>query len=129
MADHREAADQLKEIKEEITELLANARGALEGIGGMIEQRAEAYWLAHIEAALEADFSMGSMQDTIDEIETELAEEEAQEEKDQAEAIRPGAGCDKNCPGCGMTSSPDPAICPPEVFKDWTEAELEAARN
>lgn len=31
------------------------------------------------------------------------------------------AHCIKNCPGCGMTFSPDPSICPLPVFDGWRE--------
>lgn len=29
------------------------------------------------------------------------------------------AHCKEDCPGCGMTFSPDPASCPLEVFIGW----------
>ena len=30
------------------------------------------------------------------------------------------AHCEDNCPGCGMTFSPDPSLCPLKVFVGWS---------
>ena len=27
--------------------------------------------------------------------------------------------CPKDCPGCGQTFSPNPEVCPVEVFSNW----------
>lgn len=64
-----EAIDRLNEIKDEIAELIAEARVLLRGTPEA--HRAEAYWLAHIRCALDSDHgylggSMVTMQDTID---------------------------------------------------------------
>ena len=33
------------------------------------------------------------------------------------ETTRIHGACEKNCPGCCMTFSPDPEFCPAEVFE------------
>lgn len=66
--DDYATADRLEEIKAEFLELLEEATGLLRGTGE--EERAKAYWLAHIRCALDDDHgylggSMCTMQDTI----------------------------------------------------------------
>jgi len=56
--------ESLSEIKEQIAELVAQARRLLRGTTEY--ERADAYWLAHIEGALDGHGSIVTMQDTID---------------------------------------------------------------
>lgn len=71
-ADYSEAIDRLLEIRDEIKELIHEARGLLPR-DSMIERRAESYWIGHILTALDDDSgycgrSMCSLQDSIDEL-------------------------------------------------------------
>jgi hypothetical protein len=70
-----ETRDTLEEIRDQMDDLMARAEETLRaarGELGVIFRRAEVYWLAHINAALESgEGSMCSMEDTINEI-TEL---------------------------------------------------------
>ena len=68
------AADDLREIKEQMRELLDQAKAILGDAPQITRQRAEAYWMAHIRCALDDDheFAGGSMvtlQDSINELE------------------------------------------------------------
>ena len=64
-----ETIDRLSEIKDEIADLVAEARNLLRDTPEA--DRAKAYWLAHIRCALDNDHaylgnSLVAMQDTID---------------------------------------------------------------
>lgn len=77
--ERAETAERLSEIKQEIKDLLAEARAALEGIGAY--DRAHSYWLAHIACALDDDHmyvarNMVTMQSTIDELLNDEADNE-----------------------------------------------------
>lgn len=78
-----EVRDTLEEIRDQIEELLSKAEEtirAARGELGVIARRAELYWLAHIDAALESGpGSMCSMEDTINEI-SELVDGSAGDE-------------------------------------------------
>ncbi len=50
--DHTEIADDLEAIQAEMLDCLARAKDLLCGTG-IIQDRAEAYWLSHIEHALQ----------------------------------------------------------------------------
>jgi hypothetical protein len=67
-----ETRDTLEEIRHQIDELMCRAEETLRaarGELGVICRRAEVYWLAHINAALESgQGSMCSMEDTINQI-------------------------------------------------------------
>jgi len=68
-----EIAEELGHIKDQIKDLLEEARYIVEHVGGQIEARATSYWLPHIAMALDSDHgylggSMATMQSTIDEI-------------------------------------------------------------
>ena len=77
--ERAEAIDRLREIQEEIEELLGEAKRCIRAAGGTKTQtmiRAEAYWIAHIIGALRNDHgylggSMATMQDTIEELESD----------------------------------------------------------
>jgi hypothetical protein len=60
-------AEELGEIKNEFEGLLEQVKGLLRGTG-MIGRRAEVYWIAHIEGALEGRGSMVTMEETINEL-------------------------------------------------------------
>lgn len=71
--------ERLAEIKDEMLELLEEAKGILREVGGVIAARAEAYWLPHIRTALDREYSylgssMTTMQDTVNELENAVAE-------------------------------------------------------
>jgi len=68
----QDCVDALMEIKSKILELIGESREIVRGVGGVIGERAEAYWISHIEDAIESEFSMGSMEDTIQEIKESL---------------------------------------------------------
>lgn len=68
-----EISGRLEEIREEMHDLLGEAKSLLREVGGMTEQRARAYWIAHIETALDEEndylcHSMCTMQSTIEEL-------------------------------------------------------------
>ena len=74
-ATRDEVIDQLREIQEQILELIDNAKGLLKA-GGYdgARMRAEAYWIPHVITAISNDHgylggSMTTLQDTIEEIE------------------------------------------------------------
>ncbi len=74
-----EAIERLTEIKEQMLELLEEAKDLLPE--GMTKERAKCYWYAHIKTAIlkEHEFLGGSLvtlEDTINEIEKESEEEE-----------------------------------------------------
>ncbi|MFZ5615540.1 MAG: hypothetical protein ACOY4L_12085 [Pseudomonadota bacterium] len=77
----QEIIDELREIQMQMLEGLGQAKTLIKQIGReMTLQRAEAYWLAHIQIALTNDHgylgnSMCSMEDTIAEIENAMNEE------------------------------------------------------
>jgi hypothetical protein len=82
----RQRADDLAEIQAEMIDLLDRARTLLRGTG-MAKERAEAYWLAHVEMALSDDHgylggSTVTMADTIRELRGEDEEGEDDEEDD-----------------------------------------------
>lgn len=75
-----EVASDLREVQQQMQDLVDQARRVLRRVGGTIHHRAEAYWLAHITTALSNDHgylggSMQTLEDTIDEIE-ELANDD-----------------------------------------------------
>jgi len=75
-----ERAERLSEIKEQMLELLRAARGIVRGTSE--EDRAGAYWLAHLRVALDSDHSylggsMCTMQETIEALEAADEEEVA----------------------------------------------------
>ena len=68
------AADELREIKEQMLELLSDAQTVLREAPEIVKARAEAYWRAHIRCAIDNEHgylgrSMVTLQDTIDELE------------------------------------------------------------
>ena len=70
--DHNDA-HRLSEIKDQIKELMEEARSILEQGNERVWFRAKSYWYAHIITALDKDHmylggSMTTMQDTIDEL-------------------------------------------------------------
>jgi hypothetical protein len=82
----RQRADDLAEIQAEMIDLLDRARTLLRGTG-MAKERAEAYWLVHVETALSDDHgylggSTVTMADTIQELRGEDEEGEDGEEDD-----------------------------------------------
>lgn len=73
-------ADRLNEIREEIEDLLGEAEDITHSVGGLIQSRAESYWLAHIRIALSENHrylggSICSMESTAREIEECIGEE------------------------------------------------------
>ena len=81
-----EDLERLAEIKDEIEELLDEARGIIRSGDEGAYERALVYWLAHIRTALDNDHeylggSMVTMQDTIDELSG--ADDEAETEDDE----------------------------------------------
>ena len=75
-----ELAEELKEIQRQINELREQADGLLRELGGVTEQRARAYWFAQLAMLTGDDHGyLGnaghSMQNTIDEIDTDGEEE------------------------------------------------------
>jgi hypothetical protein len=78
------AVEKLETIQGWMMELLEEARKILKKeVGGMAYERADAYWLAHVETALKKETrylggSMVTMDDTIEEV-REVAEEKAEE--------------------------------------------------
>jgi hypothetical protein len=82
----RQRADELAEIQAEMVDLLDRARALLRGTG-MVKERAEAYWLAHVETALSDDHdylggSMVTMADTIQELRGE-DDDDGEEDEDR----------------------------------------------
>ena len=77
-----EALDRLKEIRDEMLELLDEADRILRhDFGGLIYDRAKSYWLAHVKMALTKEHgylgsSMCDFEDTISEIEEDGLEED-----------------------------------------------------
>jgi len=75
MTDKYDAIERLGEIKDEIKELVREARSIIREHGDdRTENRAERCWIAHIVTALDDDHpylmgSMYSLQDTIEELE------------------------------------------------------------
>jgi len=70
-SENEEIAEQLYQIKEEIKDLMDNARNLLRGTDA--EDSAESYWIPHIFMALDDEHdwlggSMHSLQDSIDEL-------------------------------------------------------------
>jgi len=70
-----DAISELSEIKEEILELLGNAREVVKGTSEA--SRAHAYWIAHIRMALDDDHewlggSMCTLQGSIDSLQEEV---------------------------------------------------------
>jgi hypothetical protein len=68
-----EDIERLREIQEEISNLVSEARTILRKYGGVTQTRAESYWVPHIMAALykETEWlggSMFTMEDTINEL-------------------------------------------------------------
>ena len=81
-----EIAERLAEIKHEVKELMDEAGDLLQGTG-IIKQRAEAYWLAHILCALDNDHRWMSretctMQSAVDELEA-IAEDVPDDDDDE----------------------------------------------
>jgi len=79
-----EAADRIREIADEIRELLAEAMD-IAGGDDMVYARARSYWYPHILIALGGDHgylggSMCSMEDTANELEEEDEEDEEEED-------------------------------------------------
>jgi len=77
--DKTEITERLTEIKEQMLELLDEAKNIIPE--GMAKERAKCYWYAHIKTALlkEHEYLGGSlvtMDDTINEISEEESEEE-----------------------------------------------------
>ena len=78
-----ESLDRLKEIRDEMLELLDEADRILRrDFGGLIYERAKSYWLAHVKMALTKDHgylggSMVDFEDTLKEIEEDGVEEDA----------------------------------------------------
>ena len=74
-----EAIERLTEIKEQMLELLEEAKDLLPE--GMTKERAKCYWYAHIKTAIlkEHDFLGGSMV-TVDDTISELGEDSEEEE-------------------------------------------------
>ena len=77
--DKTEITERLTEIKEQMLELLDEAKDIIPE--GMAKERAKCYWYAHIKTALlkEHEYLGGSlvtMDDTINEISEEESEEE-----------------------------------------------------
>ena len=77
------STERLEEIKDEIKELMEEAMGIVqeESNGGIVFDRAKAYWNAHIIMALDEDHVyLGgcghTFQDTIDELSGETREDE-----------------------------------------------------
>ena len=73
-----EVCNVLDEIRDEMTVLMARAKTAIRdsrGELGVAARRAEVYWLAQIEAALDSGpGSMCSMEDTIEDVRTLMDE-------------------------------------------------------
>jgi hypothetical protein len=102
--------ERLEEIKDEIKDLVDEARAL---VSGTAERRTtEAYWIAHILGALDEDHeflggSMTTMQDTIDAL-----REESEEDDDEEAAPAPkpctwhvgGTGDSDDDPRCGATA-------------------------
>ena len=65
-----EIADDLEEIKEKMEELLFDARELVDEAGGSAAARANAYWLAHMDSALNNE-DWYSLQYTINELRKE----------------------------------------------------------
>lgn len=74
-----EAIDRLTEIKEQMLELLEEAKDLLPE--GMIKERAKCYWYAHIKTAIlkEHEFLGGSLV-TVDDTISELGEDSEEDE-------------------------------------------------
>ncbi|MCX7737448.1 MAG: hypothetical protein N2319_12150 [Candidatus Kapabacteria bacterium] len=74
-----EAIDRLTEIKEQMLELLEEAKDLLPE--GMTKERAKCYWYAHIKTALlkEHEFLGGSLV-TVDDTISELGEDSEEDE-------------------------------------------------
>lgn len=74
-----EAIERLTEIKEQMLELLEEAKDLLPE--GMTKERAKCYWYAHIKTAIlkEHEFLGGSMV-TVDDTISELGEDSEEEE-------------------------------------------------
>ena len=78
-------SERLANIKDEIKELIREAKGIVRFKGGITYERARSYWLAHIIMALDKDHeflggSMFTMQDTIKEMKDAEEAEEAMED-------------------------------------------------
>ena len=78
----REIADRLAEIKDEVKELMDEAGDLLRGTG-MVQERARAYWLAHILTNLDHDHEWMSretytMQSAVEELEAIADGEDAE---------------------------------------------------
>jgi ribosomal protein S2 len=94
-ANVEEKLERLDEIKGEIKELVDEAgdlvrEAARDVENGIIFRRAESYWLAHIESALDNEGrwlggSMTKMQDTIDELREAIKPEEDDEEGEKSD--------------------------------------------
>jgi hypothetical protein len=82
----RQRADDLTEIQAEMIDLLDRARTLLRGTG-MAKERAEAYWLAHVETALsdDHDYLGGSMVTMVDTIQELRGEDDEDDEGDENE--------------------------------------------
>jgi hypothetical protein len=79
MIDTGERAERLNEIYEQFRDLLDEARDLVRGTRE--EDRANAYWLAHIRCALDEDHDylsrgMCTMQDSIEALDAQAADEE-----------------------------------------------------
>ena len=75
MSQRDEIAEGLEVIKEQIEELLFDARELVDEAGGGAAARAHAYWIPHMDSALNNE-SWFSLQSTINELRKEDDEEE-----------------------------------------------------
>jgi len=98
--------ESLMEMKNQIQEIIGSAREIVNHAPGVIGQRAESYWLSHIEQALESEFSMGSMEDTIQEI---------------RESIK---GNQKSCFGCGLEYLDEGENDEDDLIDIWDDGKL-----
>lgn len=74
MTDKQEAIERLQSIQGEIFGLVGEAEMLIRRFGGELTQRrAESYWLAHIQGALEGRGSMVTMEETIKEMKEECS--------------------------------------------------------